>query len=85
MTLHPEVQKRAQEEIERIAPDRLPTFEDYSSLPYIRSIIKEVARWAPVVPLGLQHRVMQDDVYEPYFIPKGAAVIGNIRYQLYFY
>ena len=79
MVLHPEVQKRAQEEIERISPDRLPSFEDYDSLPYIRSILKEVARWAPVVPLGLQHCVMQDDVYEKYFIPKGATVIGNIR------
>ena len=68
MALYPEVQKRAQEEIEQFAPNRLPTLDDYSSLPYIRSLLKELTRWAPVAPLGLPHRVMQDDIYENYEI-----------------
>jgi len=78
MTLHPEVQQRAQADIDRVAPNRLPTLNDYDSLPYIRAIIKEVLRWAPVAPLGLFHQVMEDDVYENYFIPKGTKVIANI-------
>lgn len=28
---------------------------------------------------GMPHRLMQDDVYEGMFIPKGSMVIGNIR------
>jgi cytochrome P450 len=78
MALYPEVQKRAQEHIEQFAPNRLPTHDDYNSLPYIKSLLKELTRWAPVAPLGLPHRVIQDDVYEHYFIPKGATIIGNI-------
>jgi len=82
MALHPEIQKKAQADIEKVAPNRLPTFDDYDSLPYIKAIIKEILRWGTVAPLGLPHRVMEDDVYEGYFIPKGATVISNIWYML---
>jgi len=41
------------------------------------AIIKESARWGPTVPLGLPHRVMEDDVYENYLIPKGATIFIN--------
>ena len=34
MVLHPNVQKRAQEEIDRVCGNRSPTFED--DLPYVR-------------------------------------------------
>ena len=53
MTLNPEVQKKAQEEISRVVgEDRLPTFADRENLPYIGALIKEVLRWNPVGPLG---------------------------------
>lgn len=45
MVLFPEVQERGQEEIDRvIGKSRLPTFEDMSSLPYIRGIVQESLR-----------------------------------------
>lgn len=53
LTLHPEVQKRAQAQIDSvISRDRLPTFEDRSRLPYIEAICKELLRWQVVLPLG---------------------------------
>lgn len=53
MVKHPEVQKRAQEEILRVmGSDRLPTFEDRDSLPYVESILIEVLRLRPPVSLG---------------------------------
>ena len=82
MALYPEVQKKAQADIDQIALDRLPTLDDYELLPYIKAIIKEIARWGPVNPLGLPHRVPEDDVYENYLIPKGATVFGNIWYAI---
>ena len=53
MALHPEVQKKAQAEIDAVVgPHRLPDFEDRRSLPYINAIIvKESMRWHPVAPL----------------------------------
>ena len=53
MALHPEVQKKAQAEIDAVVgPNRLPDLEDRSSLPYISAIVKESMRWKLAVPLG---------------------------------
>ena len=53
MTLHPEVQRRAQAELDSVTGGpRLPTYEDRQKLPYIEAIVKEVLRWHPVVPGG---------------------------------
>ena len=53
MALHPEVQKKAQAEIDAVVgPDRLPDIEDRPSLPYINALIKELLRWNLVTPLG---------------------------------
>ena len=53
MALYPEVQKKAQAEIDAVVgPDRLPGFEDRPSLPYINAVVKELMRWNLVAPLG---------------------------------
>ena len=79
MTLYPEVQKRAQEEIDAvIGPDRLPTIEDRESLPYVRALVSEVLRWGPIAPQGVPHRTIEDESYEGFFIPKGSLLIPNI-------
>jgi cytochrome P450 len=52
--LFPEVQAKAQAEIEAvIGNDRLPSFQDQKSLPYIDALVKELYRWLPIVPLGM--------------------------------
>jgi cytochrome P450 len=53
MTLFPEIQKRAQAEIDAVVGnDRLPSFSDRNQLPYIEALVKEVLRWNIIVPLG---------------------------------
>ena len=50
---HPEVLKKAQEELDRVVkPGHLPDFDDEDSLPYITAIVKETLRWRDVVPIG---------------------------------
>lgn len=78
MATNPSVQAKAQAEIDLVAPSRLPTLDDYDSLPYIRALIREVMRWGPVAPLGIPHLAMEDDVYDNYYIAKGTKVIANI-------
>lgn len=52
MTMYPDVQKRAQAELDRlIGNDRLPTFDDREQLPYINALVKETLRWNPAIPL----------------------------------
>lgn len=53
MCLYPEVQSRGQAEIDRVIGDkRLPSIIDRHELPYVNTIVKEVLRWNPAVPLG---------------------------------
>lgn len=52
MSLYPDVQKKAQEEVDRTVGERLPTPEDLSSMPYVSALLKEVLRWGTVAPLG---------------------------------
>lgn len=83
MLLRPEVQARAQRELDTVlGPSwtRLPTFADRARLPYIQAIVLEVLRWNPAVPLGLAHRLTQDDVYRGWVIRKGTVVWANIWY-----
>jgi cytochrome P450 len=55
MTLFPDVQKKAQAEIDAVVgPDRLPSFADRDSLPYTEALVKEVHRWNVVAPTGMR-------------------------------
>lgn len=60
----PEVQRRAQAEIDAIVgEERSPVWEDWDDLPYVRAIQKEVLRWRPVLPIGVAHSLQQGNVY----------------------
>ncbi|KAF8346573.1 cytochrome P450 [Amanita rubescens] len=80
MTRQPHILVKAQEEMDRVVgTERLPDLEDRASLSYLECIFNEVLRWNPPVPLGLPHRLMEDDFYGGYFIPKGSNVLANIH------
>ncbi|KZO94968.1 cytochrome P450 [Calocera viscosa TUFC12733] len=79
MTLYPDVQKKAQEELDHVVgKERLPTFADRPNLPYMNAVVKEVLRWAAVVPMCLPHRLIKEDEYNGYRIPKDTIVLTNI-------
>jgi cytochrome P450 len=65
MVLFPDVQKRIQAELDAVVGrKRLPTFEDRASLPYLEATIKESLRFHPPTPLGIAHRLSEDDVVQ---------------------
>ncbi|KAF1958474.1 cytochrome P450, partial [Byssothecium circinans] len=79
MMCFPDVQKRAQEEIDNvIEKGSLPGCEDRERLPYIEAIVKETLRWHPVAPTGLPHQSTAEDIYRGYRIPKGSQLIPNL-------
>lgn len=83
MALYPDVQKKAQEELDSvIARDSLPSFDDLPNLPYLNALRNEVLRWHPAGPMGLPHKLKEDDVINGCFIPKGTMCIGNIWFLL---
>ncbi len=77
MAMFPEVQTKAQAELDLVVgPSRLPEMSDRDSLVYIQAIVMESMRWIPVTPLGIPHRLTDNDSYNGYFIPKGTVVIA---------
>ncbi|KAL1711116.1 cytochrome P450 [Schizophyllum commune] len=80
MTLHPEVQERAQAEIDTVIGRgaKLPEIRDRDRLPYVEALCKEVLRYHPPGPCGLPHASTQDDVQDGYLIPKESTIIPNI-------
>jgi len=79
MILSPDIQKKAQDEIDRVVGgNRLPSFADKSLLPYISCIVWECLRWNPVTPMAVPHFVTEDDEYDGYRIPKRSTIMANV-------
>ncbi|KAL0563350.1 hypothetical protein V5O48_018719, partial [Marasmius crinis-equi] len=78
MIIYSEVQQKAQAELDRVVgPDRLPTLEGFSSLPYVQAIIRETHRIRPVAPL-IPHASTDLEEYNGYLIPEGSIIFVNI-------
>ncbi|KAJ3563986.1 hypothetical protein NP233_g8588 [Leucocoprinus birnbaumii] len=77
MCFYPEVQKKAQVELDQVLSGRLPEFNDRPSLPYINAVILELHRWHPILPSAIPHCMSEEDEYDGYHIPKGTIVMGN--------
>ncbi|KAG9122315.1 hypothetical protein FRC07_001373, partial [Ceratobasidium sp. 392] len=79
MALYPEIQQRAQEEINHVCGvdsngklRRLPGLEDQASLPYTWAIYQECLRWGVVTPC--QYHVARDE--DEYFFENGSITSG---------
>ncbi|KAJ2917333.1 hypothetical protein MD484_g3041, partial [Candolleomyces efflorescens] len=84
LAMHPEVQERAQKEIDEVVGlGRLPDFNDRERLVYVDALLKEIFRWHQALPIGVPHATSEDDVYNGHFIPKGTVVIGNAWHILH--
>lgn len=85
MTIYPECQLKAQEEIDNvIGAHRLPAISDRRDMPFCDRLVKEVLRWGVVGPLGIPHVSKVDDEYNGHFIPKGTIIVGNIWSVIHF-
>jgi cytochrome P450 len=79
MSMFPDVQRKAQEEIVRvIGSGRLPKPNDRERLPYVNAVVEEAQRWHPIAPMGLPHAADEDDAIDGFCIPKGALLVPAI-------
>ncbi|KAK0475841.1 cytochrome P450 [Armillaria novae-zelandiae] len=79
MVHYPDVQRKAQAEIDAKLSGILPTVKDrLNTLPYVDAILSECFRWAPPGHLGLPHCLSQDDSIDGYHLPRGTVVLPNI-------
>lgn len=78
---HPEVQRKAQQEIDSVCHGRPVTIDDQDRMPYVNACVKECMRWMPAVPLMVPYRANKDALVEvdgrEYAIKEGTQVIVN--------
>ena len=56
LATHPHIFAKCQAEVDSVVgPDRLPTYDDESRLPYIKATVRELFRWRPVGPTAIAH------------------------------
>ncbi|KAF8889423.1 cytochrome P450 [Gymnopilus junonius] len=81
--LNPKAVQKVQKELDDVIGNtRLPGFADRKNLPYTNAFVLEVFRWHATVTTA-PHATKEDNMYEGYFIPKGALIIANIWYMLH--
>ncbi|XP_020652021.3 cytochrome P450 2U1 isoform X1 [Pogona vitticeps] len=79
MSLHPDEQKKVQEEIDLIiGRDRAPSLADKARMPFTEATIMEVQRMTVVVPLSIPRMASETTVLQGYKIPKGSIIIPNL-------
>lgn len=75
---HPQVLKKAQNEIDRVVGnDRLVDESDVVNLSYLQCIINETLRLCPPGPLLIPHESSEDCVIGGYNIPRGTMLLVN--------
>lgn len=82
MILHPEIQSKAQDEIDHVLRTNNRTLvadSDLQNLPYIQAIVKETLRLHPPGPLLSWARLAIHDTHVgPHFIPAGTTAMVNM-------
>ncbi|KFQ72932.1 Cytochrome P450 2K1, partial [Phaethon lepturus] len=75
MMKYPEIQKKVQEEIERVIGSTPPRIEHRIQMPYTDAVVHEIQRFANILPLNVPHETTEDVTLKGYFIPKGTYII----------
>ncbi|THV03625.1 cytochrome P450, partial [Dendrothele bispora CBS 962.96] len=75
---NPEVVRKAQAELDRVAGDNLPQYNQMKKMPYIHAVVKETIRWVPVTPLAFPHQSEVDVEFNGYHIPAKSLIIPSI-------
>ncbi|XP_017774947.1 PREDICTED: probable cytochrome P450 303a1 [Nicrophorus vespilloides] len=80
LILNPEVQKKAQEEIDSVVGrNRTPSLNDRPNLPYVEAIVMETLRHFMAMTFGVPHRALRDTSLCGYYIPKGTMIVPTFH------
>ncbi|XP_053109085.1 cytochrome P450 2D17-like isoform X2 [Hemicordylus capensis] len=79
LVCHPEVQKRVQEEIDKvIGRAKPPMMDDQQKLPYTTAVIHEIQRFADILPITFPYITHQDIEVGKFVIPKETIVFSHL-------
>ena len=83
MILHPDVQRRVQQEIDEVIGQvRHPEMADQAHMPYTNAVIHEVQRFGDIVPVNLPRITSHDIEVQDFLIPKGTILLPNMSSML---
>ncbi|WP_277994314.1 cytochrome P450 [Streptomyces sp. MST-110588] len=74
LSRHPQEQRRAREEVDRVLGGRAPTADDLGRLPYLTRVLKEAMRLYPAAPV-ISRRSVEAARIGGFRVPAGADVI----------
>jgi len=74
LAAHPEMQKRAREEVDEVFQGKLPDADSVKGLVYVDMFIKEVLRHRPPVASLITRVATQDAYVGDYLVPKGTSI-----------
>ncbi|OCT81364.1 cytochrome P450 2K6 [Xenopus laevis] len=75
MMKYPEIQKKVQDEIEKVIGSAEPRAEHRKDMSYTDAVLHEIQRFANITPMNGPHATAQDVTFRGYFLPKGTFVI----------
>ncbi|KAM8953806.1 cytochrome P450 2K1-like isoform 1-T1 [Pelodytes ibericus] len=75
MMKYPEVQKKVQNEIDKVIGSAHPQSEHRKEMPFTDAVIHEIQRFANILPGNLPHVTTQDVKFRGFFIPKDTHII----------
>ncbi|XP_052016268.1 cytochrome P450 2D9-like isoform X2 [Apodemus sylvaticus] len=79
MILHPDVQRKVQQEIDQVIGQvRHPEMADQVHMPYTNAVIHEVQRFGDIASLNLPRITSRDIEVQNFLIPKGTTLIPNL-------
>ncbi|XP_068217685.1 cytochrome P450 2L1-like [Palaemon carinicauda] len=77
---YPDIQKRAQEEIDRAMPRNvLPSVDQKDKVPYVEALCYEILRLSTLATMGMPHINVEDIELDGYRIPKNSVLIGHLE------
>lgn len=79
MILHPDIQKKVQNEIDAVTGDEAIAIGHFERMPYTNATMEEIFRRSHIVPMPIARKCLSNIVYRNYLIPEGTAVFFNLH------
>nr|XP_060622710.1 cytochrome P450 2J2-like [Anolis sagrei ordinatus] len=76
---HPDIQDKAYKEIEDVLCSSFFSYQDLKKLPYTNAVLHEIQRFKYPFLFGVPRQTAKDVKMRGFLIPKGTAIIPNMR------
>eukprot|EP00930_Biecheleria_cincta_P046614 TRINITY_DN32166_c0_g1_i1.p1 TRINITY_DN32166_c0_g1~~TRINITY_DN32166_c0_g1_i1.p1 ORF type:complete len:550 (-),score=94.88 TRINITY_DN32166_c0_g1_i1:91-1740(-) len=78
LSIHPEIQQKAREEVLAVHGTDGPEYDDVKRLPYLQAVLSETLRLYPSVPIDVKYSLSDETLPDGTHVPAGTSVFYNI-------